>query len=70
MLITLTEVFTMIQKQELFNIVDFTPQPVIDFYVIFINFINLLSMYEFLGSKSETIGYLRYPLTKSFIMIN
>lgn len=61
----------MIQRQEIFNIVDlFTSQPVIDFYQTLFDCIDLSSIPEFIESKRGPIGYSRHALTRAFIVMN
>lgn len=59
------------QRQEIFNIVDlFTPQPVIDFYEIIFDNIDLSSIPEFIESKRGPKGYSRHTLTRAFVVMN
>ncbi len=61
----------MIQRQEIFNIVDlFTSQPLIDFYQTLFDCIDLSSIPEFIQSKRGPIGYSRHALTRAFIVMN
>ena len=61
----------MIQRQEIFNIVDlFTSQSVIDFYQNLFDCVDLSSIPEFIQSKRGPIGYSRHALTRAFIVMN
>ncbi len=61
----------MIQRQEIFNVVDFfTSQSVIDFYQALFDSIDLSSISEFIQSKREPIGYSRHALTRAYIVMN
>lgn len=61
----------MIQRQEIFNIVDlFTSQPIINFYQTIFDNIDLSSMPEFINSKRGPKGYSRHALTRAFVVMN
>lgn len=61
----------MIQRQEIFNIVDLLiSQPVIDFYQTLFDCIDLSSIPEFIQSKRGPIGYSHNALTRAFIVMN
>lgn len=61
----------MIQRQEIFNIVDFfTSQPIIDFYQTLFDNIDLSEFPEFIESKNGPKGYSRHALTRAFVVMN
>lgn len=61
----------MIQRQEIFNIVDlFTLQPVINFYQTLFDCVDLSSTPESIQSKYRSIGYSRHAQTRAFIVMN